>query len=32
VQVLSGLTTGEAVVSPADPVGPGRRVRTGPAR
>ena len=32
VQVLSGLAPGEAVVTPASPVGPGHRVRTEPAR
>jgi HlyD family secretion protein len=32
VQVLSGLAPGEAVISPAAPVGPGRRVRAEPAR
>ena len=32
VQVTSGLEPGEAVVSPAAAVGPGRRVRTEPAR
>jgi HlyD family secretion protein len=31
VQVLDGLAPGEWVVSPAAPVGPGRRVRTEPA-
>ena len=32
VQVLSGLAPGEQVVSPVATVGPGRRVRTEPAR
>ena len=32
VQVLSGVAPGEAVVAPSAPVGPGRRVRTEPAR
>ena len=32
VQVLTGLAAGEWVVSPAAAVGPGRRVRTEPAR
>jgi HlyD family secretion protein len=32
VQVLTGLAPGEWVVSPAATVGPGRRVRTEPAR
>ena len=32
VQVLDGLAPGEWVISPAAPVGPGRRVRTEPAR